>query len=327
MRNDEKTLIKGMLNGNRVSLSKLISVVESDPSAISRIIESIKEIPNKVCVIGITGPPGAGKSTVTNRIIKIFREKGSRVGIIAVDPSSPFTGGAVLGDRIRMQDHALDNEVFIRSIGSRGDLGGLSNSASGIIRLFDIFGMNIVIIETVGVGQTELDIVKIADCVVVTLVPEAGDGVQAMKAGLMEIGDVFVVNKSDRGGAEKLAREIDYMVSLKQSESNWKTKVLTAQAENNIGMSELVEEIESFVEFESNNGNLVNKKKQRQIAEIDSVLDRKIKSELEKIKDTKKIKGLMDRLKKGALEPEEVAETIFNLLRKNNLEKFLLERL
>ena len=178
--------------------------------------------------------------------------------------------------------------------------------------------MNIVIIETVGVGQTELDIVKIADCVVVTLVPEAGDGVQAMKAGLMEIGDVFVVNKSDRGGAEKLAREIDYMVSLKQSESNWKTKVLTAQAENNIGMSELVEEIESFVEFESNNGNLVNKKKQRQIAEIDSVLDRKIKSELEKIKDTKKIKGLMDRLKKGALEPEEVAETIFNLLRKNN---------
>ena len=318
MRNDEKTLIKGMLNGNRVSLSKLISVVESDPSAISRIIESIKEIPNKVCVIGITGPPGAGKSTETNRIIKIFREKGSRVGIIAVDPSSPFTGGAVLGDRIRMQDHALDNEVFIRSIGSRGDLGGLSNSASGIIRLFDIFGMNIVIIETVGVGQTELDIVKIADCVVVTLVPEAGDGVQAMKAGLMEIGDVFVVNKSDRGGAEKLAREIDYMVSLKQSESNWKTKVLTAQAENNIGMSELVEEIESFVEFESNNGNLVNKKKQRQIAEIDSVLDRKIKSELEKIKDTKKIKGLMDRLKKGALEPEEVAETIFNLLRKNN---------
>ena len=318
MRNDDKTLIKGMLNGNRVSLSKLISVVESDPSAISRIIESIKEIPNKVCVIGITGPPGAGKSTVTNRIIKIFREKGSRVGIIAVDPSSPFTGGAVLGDRIRMQDHALDNEVFIRSIGSRGDLGGLSNSASGIIRLFDIFGMNIVIIETVGVGQPELDIVKIADCVVVTLVPEAGDGVQAMKAGLMEIGDVFVVNKSDRGGAEKLAREIDYMVSLKQSESNWKTKVLTAQAENNIGMSELVEEIESFVEFESNNGNLVNKKKQRQIAEIDSVLDRKIKSELEKIKDTKKIKGLMDRLKKGALEPEEVAETIFNLLRKNN---------
>ena len=318
MRNDEKTLIKGMLNGNRVSLSKLISVVESDPSAISRIIESIKEIPNKVCVIGITGPPGAGKSTVTNRIIKIFREKGSRVGIIAVDPSSPFTGGAVLGDWIRMQDHALDNEVFIRSIGSRGDLGGLSNSASGIIRLFDIFGMNIVIIETVGVGQTELDIVKIADCVVVTLVPEAGDGVQAMKAGLMEIGDVFVVNKSDRGGAEKLAREIDYMVSLKQSESNWKTKVLTAQAENNIGMSELVEEIESFVEFESNNGNLVNKKKQRQIAEIDSVLDRKIKSELEKIKDTKKIKGLMDRLKKGALEPEEDAETIFNLLRKNN---------
>ncbi|MEC9381680.1 MAG: methylmalonyl Co-A mutase-associated GTPase MeaB [Thermodesulfobacteriota bacterium] len=318
MRNDEKTLIKGMLSGNRVSLSKLISLVESDASAISRIIETTKGVPNKVCAIGITGPPGAGKSTVTNRIIKIFRDKGLKIGIIAVDPSSPFTGGAVLGDRIRMQDHALDNQVFIRSIGSRGDLGGLSNAASGIVKLFDIFGMDIVIIETVGVGQTELDIIKISDCVLVTLVPEAGDGVQAMKAGLMEIGDVFVVNKSDRGGAEKLAREIDYMISLKQSSSDWKTKVLTAQAENNIGMEEIVNEIESFIEFETANGNLTKKKNERQISEIDNILDRKIKSELKKIKNVKEVKKLMDRLKKGTLEPEEVAELIFDLLKKDN---------
>ncbi|MEE2975469.1 MAG: methylmalonyl Co-A mutase-associated GTPase MeaB [Thermodesulfobacteriota bacterium] len=318
MRNDEKTLIKGMLSGNRVSLSKLISLVESDASAISRIIETTKGVPNKVCAIGITGPPGAGKSTLTNRIIKIFRDKGLKIGIIAVDPSSPFTGGAVLGDRIRMQDHALDNQVFIRSIGSRGDLGGLSNAASGIVKLFDIFGMDIVIIETVGVGQTELDIIKISDCVLVTLVPEAGDGVQAMKAGLMEIGDVFVVNKSDRGGAEKLAREIDYMISLKQSSSDWKTKVLTAQAENNIGMEEIVNEIESFIEFETANGNLTKKKNERQISEIDNILDRKIKSELKKIKNVKEVKKLMDRLKKGTLEPEEVAELIFDLLKKNN---------
>ena len=318
MRNDEKTLIKGMLSGNRVSLSKLISLVESDASAISRIIKTTKGVPNKVCAIGITGPPGAGKSTLTNRIIKIFRDKGLKIGIIAVDPSSPFTGGAVLGDRIRMQDHALDNQVFIRSIGSRGDLGGLSNAASGIVKLFDIFGMDIVIIETVGVGQTELDIIKISDCVLVTLVPEAGDGVQAMKAGLMEIGDVFVVNKSDRGGAEKLAREIDYMISLKQSSSDWKTKVLTAQAENNIGMEEIVNEIESFIEFETANGNLTKKKNERQISEIDNILDRKIKSELKKIKNVKEVKKLMDRLKKGTLEPEEVAELIFDLLKKNN---------
>ena len=318
MRNDEKTLIKGMLSGNRVSLSKLISLVESDASAISRIIETTKGVPNKVCAIGITGPPGAGKSTLTNRIIKIFRDKGLKIGIIAVDPSSPFTGGAVLGDRIRMQDHALDNQVFIRSIGSRGDLGGLSNAASGIVKLFDIFGMDIVIIETVGVGQTELDIIKISDCVLVTLVPEAGDGVQAMKAGLMEIGDVFVVNKSDRGGAEKLAREIDYMISLKQSSSDWKTKVLTAQAENNIGMEEIVNEIESFIEFETANGNLTKKKNERQISEIDNILDRKIKSELKKIKNVKEVKQLMDRLKTGTLEPEEVAELIFDLLKKNN---------
>lgn len=317
MEKDEKKLIKGLSSGNRVSLSRLISIIESDPSATLRIFHSIKKVPNNIYTIGITGPPGAGKSTLTNQMIKRFRKDGLKIGVVAVDPSSPFTGGAVLGDRIRMQEHTLDNSVFIRSLGSRGDLGGMSNSASGIVKLFDVFGMDIAIIETVGVGQTELDIIKIADCVVVTLVPEAGDGIQAMKAGLMEIGDIFVVNKSDRGGAEKLAREVDYMVSLKKQISQRKTKVLIAQAENDIGIDQIIDEIKSFREFEESNNFLSTKRSERKISEIDFLLNRKLKQELDKIKDTDKVKKAIKKLKDEKLEPDKVVELILNLLKEN----------
>ena len=317
MEKDEKKLIKGLSSGNRVSLSRLISIIESDPSATLRIFHSIKKVPNNIYTIGITGPPGAGKSTLTNQMIKRFRKDGLKIGVVAVDPSSPFTGGAVLGDRIRMQEHTLDNSVFIRSLGSRGDLGGMSNSASGIVKLFDVFGMDIAIIETVGVGQTELDIIKIADCVVVTLVPEAGDGIQAMKAGLMEIGDIFVVNKSDRGGAEKLAREVDYMVSLKKQISQRKTKVLIAQAENDIGIDQIIDEIKSFREFEESNNFLSIKRSERKISEIDFLLNRKLKQELDKIKDTDKVKKAIKKLKDEKLEPDKVVELILNLLKEN----------
>jgi len=317
MQKDEKKLIKGLSSGNRVSLSRLISIIESDPSATLRIFHSIKKVPNNIYTIGITGPPGAGKSTLTSQMIKRFRKDGLKIGVVAVDPSSPFTGGAVLGDRIRMQEHTLDNSVFIRSLGSRGDLGGMSNSASGIVKLFDVFGMDIAIIETVGVGQTELDIIKIADCVVVTLVPEAGDGIQAMKAGLMEIGDIFVVNKSDRGGAEKLAREVDYMVSLKKQISERKTKVLIAQAENDIGIDEIIDEIKSFREFEESNNFLSIKRSERKISEIDFLLNRKLKQELDKIKDTDKVKKAIKKLKDEKLEPDKVVELILNLLKEN----------
>ncbi|MEE2701877.1 MAG: methylmalonyl Co-A mutase-associated GTPase MeaB [Thermodesulfobacteriota bacterium] len=317
MEKDEKKLIKGLSSGNRVSLSRLISIIESDPSATLRIFHSIKKVPNNIYTIGITGPPGAGKSTLTNQMIKRFRKDGLKIGVVAVDPSSPFTGGAVLGDRIRMQEHTLDNSVFIRSLGSRGDLGGMSNSASGIVKLFDVFGMDIAIIETVGVGQTELDIIKIADCVVVTLVPEAGDGIQAMKAGLMEIGDIFVVNKSDRGGAEKLAREVDYMVSLKKQISQRKTKVLIAQAENDIGIDKIIDEIKSFREFEESNNFLSIKRSERKISEIDFLLNRKLKQELDKIKDTDKVKKAIKKLKDEKLEPDKVVELILNLLKEN----------
>jgi LAO/AO transport system kinase len=240
-----------------------------------------------------------------------------KIAVIAVDPSSPFTGGAVLGDRVRMQEHSLDTDVFIRSVGSRGDLGGLSSSTSSMIKLFDIFGMDIVIIETVGVGQTELDIIKISDSVIVTLVPEAGDGIQAMKAGLMEIGDIFVVNKADRGGAEKLAREINYMVSLKQADSDWKTKVLTAQAENDIGVIELVEEIQSFKEYEEGNGKLLYKRNQRKVSELNSMIEKRLKNELDNLRETATFKESVNKLESGLLEPENLVDKIIDLIKDN----------
>ena len=321
MKRNHKDLIKGLVSNDRVCLSKLISQIESNSSYIFRVINSVKKIPNKVYTLGITGPPGAGKSTLTNQIIKKFRGMDLKIGVIAIDPSSPFTGGAVLGDRVRMQEHSLDNSVFIRSVGSRGDLGGLSSSTSSIIKLFDIFGMDIVIIETVGVGQTELDIIKISDCVLVTLVPEAGDGIQAMKAGLMEIGDLFVVNKADRGGADKLAREIDYMCSLKHDSSIRKTKVLTAEAENGIGIDDLIEEVLAFKEYEESNGLLLKKRNKRKVSELNAMIDKRLRNELEKTQETATFKELMNKLENGLLEPELLVEKIINLIKKNNWEK------
>jgi LAO/AO transport system kinase len=318
MKRSYKDLIKGLESNDRVCLSKLISSVESNTSSIFKIVNSVKKIPNKIYTIGITGPPGAGKSTLTNQVIKKLRALDLKIGVVAIDPSSPFTGGAVLGDRVRMQEHSLDRSVFIRSVGSRGDLGGLSYSTSSMIKLFDIFGMDIAIIETVGVGQTELDIIKISDSVVVTLVPEAGDSIQAMKAGLMEIGDIFIVNKADRGGAEKLAREIDYMVSLKQDNAQWKTKVLTAQAENDIGVDQLVTEIMSFREYEESSGLLIKKRNKRKISELNTLVEKRLRNELEKTKETATFKDMVIKLENGLLEPEVLVDKVINLIKKNN---------
>ena len=317
MKHDEKKLISGINSGSRVSLSRLISLVESDKSAIFRISDSLKRKDNDTYVVGITGPPGAGKSTLTNRLIQDLRKNNKSVAVLAVDPSSPFTGGAVLGDRIRMQEHALDDGVFIRSIGSRGDLGGLSSATSAIIKLFDTFGIDVILIETVGVGQTELDIIKISDCVLVTLVPEAGDGVQAMKAGLMEIGDIFIVNKADRGGAEKLAREVDYMISLKHSENNWSTKVILAEAENDVGTKEIISEIEKFKNFEIQRNLLDKKRVKRKLSEVETLIFQKMKFELENIKDNKKVKNIMLDVETSKIEPEKAVNMIFKLFKES----------
>jgi len=194
-------------------------------------------------IIGITGPPGAGKSTLTDQITAAFRNSGKRVGIVAVDPTSPFTGGAILGDRIRMNRHADDEGVFIRSLATRGALGGISRSTGEVVNIMDAMGMDIVIIETVGVGQDEIDIVRMAHTTVVVMVPGLGDDIQAIKAGILEIADVFVVNKADREGADRTSRELSMMLEMgNRKEGEWLPKVMKTEASRGVGIDELVAE-------------------------------------------------------------------------------------
>src|SRR3989442_883588 len=238
-----------MLAGDRLALARLITRVENRGAEIPEIMRAIQPRLGRAHVLGITGPPGAGKSTIVDRLTSHLRGEGAAVGVLAVDPSSPFTGGAVLGDRIRMQAHTLDPGVFIRSMATRGSLGGLAAATGDVIKLMDAFGFPWVLIETVGVGQTELDIVRQADTTVVILVPESGDSVQAMKAGLMEVADIFVVNKADRDGAHALMAELRFSMHLHHSSSaspkdiDWETPVLATQAVSDVGVTELLAEV------------------------------------------------------------------------------------
>lgn len=231
-----------ILAGDRVAVARAISVVENGEDGWRDLLDGVYRRTGRAYRIGITGPPGAGKSTLTNRLALAYRGQGLRVGIIAVDPTSPFTGGALLGDRVRMSDLELDQGVFIRSMASRGSLGGLSEKAIEAADLLDASGHDIVIMETVGVGQSELDIAGAADSTVVVLVPESGDSIQAMKAGLMEIADFFVLNKADRAGADQAAMSIQMILHFRAA-SAWMPSVLKTTASEGAGVQAVVEEI------------------------------------------------------------------------------------
>ena len=237
-------LVQRMLDGDRRALARLFTLLEQSAESRSEIVKGIHPRLSGAYVIGVTGPPGAGKSTIADGLVRIFRESDAKVGVLAVDPSSPFSGGAILGDRVRMRRHYLDRGVFIRSLATRGDQGGLSRVVPAAIRLLDAFGMGVVIVETVGVGQTELEVASTADTVIVTLVPEAGDGVQAMKAGLMEIGDIFVVNKADRPGADRAASDIRAALALGTPGTDWNPPIVMTEAHRGKGVQELHDKLQ-----------------------------------------------------------------------------------
>ena len=228
-------LVKRLTEGDKAATARAITLVENSDAAAPEIMRQIFRVKTKAHIIGVTGPSGVGKSCLVDRLIEAYRKQGKTVGVLAVDPSSPFTGGAILGDRIRMQKHSLDDGVFIRSMGSRGSLGGLSSATKAALDIISASGKDVVIVETVGIGQVEVDVVKYADSVLIVLVPELGDGVQALKAGVLEIGDIFVVNKADHEGADKAAAII--LESLTFSESRgWKPMVVKTVATEGNGI-------------------------------------------------------------------------------------------
>ncbi len=304
-------LVEGMLAGDVLSLARLITRVERDGADVPQIMKHIYPHLGKAYCIGITGPPGAGKSTVVDRLTAIMRQRGLTVGIIAADPTSPFTGGAVLGDRIRMQQHYLDEGVFIRSMATRGSHGGLPRTTGGVIKLMSAFGKDFILVETVGVGQTELDIMQNVDTTVVVLVPEAGDTIQTMKAGLFEIADIFAVNKADRPGADNLVAELGMILHLRSEESWWQIPVLATEAINNVGIEELYGQIEKHQQALNETGRLSQRRQEQRRREFLKIVERKLSDELLKlVEQDKELARHMAMVEAGEIDPYSAAAEI-----------------
>jgi len=274
-----EALVERMLARDRTALARLMTLVENRAPELPAIMSRVYGRTGHAHVIGVTGPPGAGKSTLTDRLTAHLRAAERRVGIVAVDPSSPFSGGAVLGDRIRMQAHFLDPGVFIRSLSTRGSHGGLARATRDMIRLLDAFGVDNVLVETVGVGQTELDVMRLADTVVVVLVPEAGDAVQVMKAGLLEIADIFIVNKADREGAERMQSELGQMLHLRPAAA-WSIPVVLTQAMAGVGTEAVRDAIEAHRAFLAADPERARRQRARREGELLDVLDEELRRRL-----------------------------------------------
>ena len=301
-------LVEKMRAGSQQALARLITFVEQEGPDTPQILKEIYPYLGKAYTVGITGPPGAGKSTLASRLTTVLREKGYSVGIIAADPTSPFSGGAVLGDRIRMQEHFLDEKVFIRSMATRGSHGGLPSTTPGVVKLMDAFGMDYIIVETVGVGQTELEIMETADTTVLVLVPEAGDTIQTMKAGIFEIADIFVVNKADRPGAEEMVTELMGMLHISPHKEWWDTPVVATQAVNNIGIDKLFAGIQAHRSVLQDTSRLAKRRKEQRRKEFIQTVEERTKRGLwQLIESDDRLAPYMEKVEAGLIDPYSAA--------------------
>jgi len=304
-------LVEQMLKGDVLSLSRLISLVEKNNSEVPAIMKLIYAHLGTAYSIGITGPAGAGKSTIVDKLTAVIRQQGLTAGIICADPSSPFSGGAVLGDRIRMKQHYLDKGVFIRSMATRDSQGGLPRATNYVIKLMDAFGKDYILVETVGVGQTELDIMRTTDTTVVVLTPEGGDTIQTMKAGLLEIADIFVVNKADRPGADNLIAELRSMLGLYSSQTLWQAPVITAEAINNVGIDELYAQINRHRKTSEETGILQKRRNEQRRYEFIEAVENRLLDELYKlIQSDGELNDYVARIEAAEIAPVSAAEEV-----------------
>jgi LAO/AO transport system kinase len=293
--------------GERTAIARAISLVENDDS--EELLQAIHPLTGRCHRIGVTGPPGAGKSTLSSRLAQHYRRQGLQVGIVAVDPTSPFSGGALLGDRIRMAEVELDTGVFIRSMASRGSVGGLSRKTTEAVDVLDAAGKQIVIMETVGVGQSELDIAGAADCTLVVLVPESGDSIQAMKAGLMEIADLFVLNKADRAGADQAVLALQMILHFRR-DLGWKPCVLKTVASEGSGIQEVALSIEQHRQFLSTGGRLQDRRRMRMEQRIRSLVAGRLNEDFWNSRRSAMLEKQLDAVMGRRMSPYEAARAL-----------------